>query len=352
MQVLPHPTGNSQTVIVIVLARSVVEEFLGKLEGEGYLADRLELPVLDQLQATPITEEGAWIFPEGVGGKGTGLVAWWYGGVLQNLALVTLPAPGTESNLKEELVQMAWAGEMDGWLTSPPSWHLVAQGPLAAEWETALRAALEQSVQIQAPLTPADLARHTASRAATADPRATLLPAEFALRYHQQFVDRLWIRGLGAVLGLYLVGVAIYFVALGFVGYQTRAVEKNVADLSPKYTNAIALKAQTRVLKDRQELRFAALDCWSLTAALMPKSLSLDSMNFSDGKRLVLSGTSPSDKVADLINFEAAMRQGTNSAGNRMFDPVKGDNLSYHANPGATSVSWNFALELKRADTP
>ena len=35
-------------------------------------------------------EDGVWIYPEAVGGKNAGLAAWWYGGVLQNLDLVTL----------------------------------------------------------------------------------------------------------------------------------------------------------------------------------------------------------------------------------------------------------------------
>jgi hypothetical protein len=47
-----------QTVVVVIAERSVVEEFLGKLEGRGYLADRLEVPMLDQLEATPATEDG------------------------------------------------------------------------------------------------------------------------------------------------------------------------------------------------------------------------------------------------------------------------------------------------------
>ena len=37
-----------QTVIVVLAERKIVEEFLGQLEGQGYLADRLELPMLDQ----------------------------------------------------------------------------------------------------------------------------------------------------------------------------------------------------------------------------------------------------------------------------------------------------------------
>ena len=33
-----------QTVVALIAARNAVEEFLGRLEGEGYLADRLEVP--------------------------------------------------------------------------------------------------------------------------------------------------------------------------------------------------------------------------------------------------------------------------------------------------------------------
>ena len=132
IHLLPHTEGNLQTVIVMIVARNTVEEFLGQLEGQGYLADRLELPLLDQLQATTITRNGAWIYPEVAGGRNAALVAWWYGGVLQNLSLITLPAANRPESLKEQLLQMAWAGELEGWLPAPPAWHLVADAPTAA----------------------------------------------------------------------------------------------------------------------------------------------------------------------------------------------------------------------------
>src|SRR6266566_3936529 len=92
IHVLPHTEETLQTVVLMIVARNVVEEFLGQLEGQGYLADRLELPLLDQLQATTVAEDGAWIYPQTRDGKNTALVAWWYGGVLQNVDLLTLPA--------------------------------------------------------------------------------------------------------------------------------------------------------------------------------------------------------------------------------------------------------------------
>ncbi len=242
IHVLPHAEGNLQTVIVMIVSRNEVEEFLGQLEGQGYLADRLELPLLDQLQATTITRNGAWIYPEAPGGRNAALVAWWYGGVLQNLDLITLPPANRPESLKEQLLQMAWAGELEGWLTAPPAWHLVADAATAAEWEPALRAGLEQPVEVIAPVPVAGLAALTATRAAQAGSEANLLPAEFSTRYQQQFVDRLWMRGLGAVVALYLVGVLVYFARLQVELYRTRAVEQQVAERGPIYTNAIQLR--------------------------------------------------------------------------------------------------------------
>ena len=73
----PHAEGEKlQTVIVTIVSRESVEEYLGKLEGQGYMADRIELPMLDQLQATRITGDGAWVYPESANHS---LVAWWYG---------------------------------------------------------------------------------------------------------------------------------------------------------------------------------------------------------------------------------------------------------------------------------
>ena len=89
---LPQKADSLNTAIVIIAARSFVEEFLGQLEGKSFLADRLEVPFLDQLLATKVSEDGVWIYPWVTAEKSSCLVAWWYGGVLRNLNLVHLPA--------------------------------------------------------------------------------------------------------------------------------------------------------------------------------------------------------------------------------------------------------------------
>lgn len=346
IHLLPHAEGNLQTVVVMMVERKVVEEFLGRLEGQGFLADRLELPLLDQLQTTAITDDGAWVYPEAVGGKDTALVAWWYQGVLQSLDLLTMPPANRPAALKEQLMQMAWAGELEGWLTAQPEWHLVADVG-AAEWEPALRVGLEQPIETITPRPARELAALTARRSAQTEARANLMPAEFVTRYHQQFVDRLWMRGLLALGGLYLLGLAIYMATLAYATYRTDGVEQQVAQLGPTYTNAIQLRDRYKVLKEREELKFAGLDCWSTTARLLRENMTLDSMNFTEGRRLNLTGTAPGDQTDQLYAFEGDMRKAA-IRGQPLFDPNKGESIQFRIQ-GATA-SWTLSLELKRSE--
>ncbi len=354
MHVLPHAQSGMQTIAVTIASRGVVEQFLGQLESQGYLADRLELPLVDELQMTSITDDGAWIYPEARGRKNTALVAWWYGGVLQNLDLLTVPAEGNRAAaLREQLMQMAWAGELEGWLTAPPRWHLVATEEVESDWMASLKEGLDQAVEVSRPTPSVELAARTARRSAQADPNISLLPAEYAVRYHQQFVDRLWMRGLGAVLGLYAAGLIVYFVAVWVLGMQTRKVEADVSSLGSTYTNTLQLSAQLKVLKERQELKFAALDSWEAVAETLPPGVNLDTLNFSDGRKLSLVGNAPTDQQMPVTDFAEKLRKftvrrtdgGQNSV-TPLFDPYKTD-FQYRS-PNPSMISWTYQLELKR----
>jgi len=141
------------------VARSLVEDFLGQLEGQGYLADRLELRC--SINSWPLRSPttAAWIYPGGTAEKTSGLVAWWYGGTLRNLGLIHLPAGERRSAvLNEQLAQMTWAAELEGWLTSSPRWHLVADDATAAAWQPIFNQSLDQPLEIVAPLPPVELA--------------------------------------------------------------------------------------------------------------------------------------------------------------------------------------------------
>jgi len=337
--------GDLQTVIVVIAARHAVEEFLGKLEGRGYLADRLEAPMLDELESTPATEDGAWIYPAAHAGRDVALVAWRSGGVLRNLSFIVLPPTGDRTkSLKDQLAQLTWAGELEGWLTAPPAWHLVADDADTTEWEGILRAGLGEPVQTIQPLPVAELAAHTARRAAQASSRATLLPPEFSTRYHQQFVDRLWLHGLAAAGILYAIYVAIYFCATNVLAYRTHQVELQVAALDGSYTNTLQLEARYKVLAERQDLKYAALDCWKIVADQLPAGISLQRLSFADGQTLSLNGTAPPDQITQITDhFYDGVRKAELN-GKPMFDS-SGD-LTYNQQNNNV-VNWRFSLALK-----
>jgi hypothetical protein len=343
------PGNDLQTLIVVFVERRVVEDFLGELEGAGYLADRIELSALDQITATPIDGDGAWIYPGLSGGPNTALVAWWYGGKLQSLSPLTLPTEGDRAeSLKEQLSQMAWAGELEGWLTALPQWTLVGDDDVVAQWEAPLRAGLDAPVRQAKPLPAAELAALTAKRAVASNGQASLIPPEFATRYRNQFFDRLWIRGMFAVGVVYFILVAIYFAAVSVQDYRVGRVEARAEALGTDYTNVLQLRERHQILKTREELKFAALDCWKITAELLPETLTLDSFTFSDGRKFALSGSAPADAAADINKFYGDIMK-TTLNGEQLFAPNKGQQLNTRPGPGGI-VIWNFSLELKRAE--
>jgi hypothetical protein len=193
----------------------------------------------------------------------------------------------------------------------------------------------------------------TAKRAAQSDAGNNLLPPEFATRYQQQFVDRLWGRGLLAALALYAIGLAIYFIALIVFGHLTGRVETQAAEISQDYTNSIQLAGMLNVLKEREDLKFAALDCWKAVAETMPAGLTLDTLNFNDGyngsRTLSLRGTAPADQATAATDFADNLRKWKNN-GKSLFDESESGTPNISLNVGGATVNWNFELELKRTD--
>ena len=344
--------GKLQTIVVVFVERKAVEEFLGQLEGQGYLADRLELGVLDQLTAADASENGAWVYPGAWGQRQAALVAWWFDGTLQNLSSISLPVTGDAAlALQEQLTQMTWGAELEGWLNKTPHWTLVAADAAAAEWEPPLRKALDAPIHLVQPVKPVELAALTARRVARSDGATNLVPGEISTRYRNQFWDSLWLRGALAVGGLYLLGITIYFAALFVQDFRVSRVEVQVSGLGASYTNAIQLRERYQVLRTRQDLKFAALDCWKATAELMPENVQLEGFGFTDGRKLTLNGTT-ADKGKGVLEFYGTMRKAT-LKGQPMFDttdPKKGREPNTRLGPGGTVVNWDFGLELKRTE--
>ena len=107
------------------------------------------------------------------------------------------------------------------------------------------------------------------------------------------------------------------------------------------------LKAKFQVLRDRQDLKYAALDCWKAVAELLPEGVTLEGYNFSDGKRLTLNGSAPAGQEKRLIDFDADIHKATKD-GQLLFDPNAGEHLTYQ-NRGANAV-WSCVLELQRGE--
>ena len=348
-EVIPLSAGELLTVIVIIAERSVVEEFLGNLENDGYLADRLDLPFLHQLLATPFEGDSAWIYLEPAEAKSLCLVAWCYGGTLQQVNLLNLPV-GEQgaTTLGDQLTTIAWGGELEGWLTSPPQWHLVADHTVAAVWEPALSQWAGEPVKQVSPIVPAALAGLTAQRAARAESTSNLLPAEFIARYQQQFIDRLWMGGLGALALLYLAGVLIYFGALQVIKIQTGKVQKQVTALSGPYNSARQLKDRVKLLQEQVNLKYAALDCLRIVSEMLPPELTLNSFAVSfQSSKLTLSGKAQSDQRGQITKFNDDLKQARVNE-EKLFDTVH--SAQSQMAPGAATTTWNFTCDLKMSD--
>jgi hypothetical protein len=135
----------------------------------------------------------------------------------------------------------------------------------------------------------------------------------------------------------------IYFSAVGFRGWQTGKVESEVAQIANTYTNAVQLQARFGVLKERAQLKYAALDCWKLMAQELPQGVLLQRMSFSDGHRLTLSGSTTPDMVNTLFDFDTALRK-VKLADQPVFDPQSGD----HVNPrtAGNATTWSLSMDL------
>lgn len=337
-------TDGLQTVIVLIAGRAAVEEYLGQLEAGGYLADRLEAPGLDRLLATRLDREGVWIFP-GATGEPV-LVAWWYGGILQNVTLVALPdGPDRGPLLRTQIEQIAWTGELEGWLPGAPAIMVVATPPESTFWQSVFKEAGE-TVQIIPPVAPTQLAALTARRCAADSTSTNLLPQDFATRYHQRFVDGLWFRGLMAVGSAYVIGVLIYFGALTVLQMRYTRVQHDLHNLGASYTNALKDVAQIQMLTQQQQLKYAALDCWSVVAQRLPDSMTINNLYF-DRSKLELNGVVTADDVDAVGKFNEDLRRAVN--------PQKPEQLLFtDVSPPTTRIhgdqaDWRFSCSLAQS---
>ena len=141
----------------------------------------------------------------------------------------------------------------------------------------------------------------------------------------------------------------IYFAGLTYQNYRTDSLDNEVKGLSASYTNTLKLKAQMQVLQDRQSLKFAALDCWKITAEVLPESLTLQSLELKNGRTLTLSGTAPADDGGLITDFNEALRKAT-SDGQPLFERM--DVPITKLGQGGATLTWSFSGDLARGEEP
>ena len=349
VEAVPDADGSGQTAIVAIVSRSAVEEVLGGLEKSGYVADRLELPLLRELRAAKPDGDGLWIFVEPAEGGHNALVGWNIAGTWREVGLLRLASgPAGGALLVELLTQHAWAGELAGWLTTLPEVRLVAAPEAVADLESALAAWSGRPVRTQPRLPLPELAVLGAQhhlRPTT----VSLVPADLVQRRRDQFIDGLWIKGLGALGVAYLLAVFCYMIALKVQEYRLDAVRDDANRLALGYTNTLQLKAQVAVLQDQMSLRYAALDAWRAAIENLPEGLTLGQLDFSRGRTLDLQGTVATDKTADVTKFNSDLKK-VEVDGRPLFSKV--DAAQITTQPGVASARWTFKAELKRTETP
>ncbi len=305
------------------------------------------MPFIDQLLATKIEGDGVWIYP-GIGSDQTScLVAWWYGGVLHSVSVLHLSQTEERGQfLRDQISQMTWAGELEGWITSPPRRFLVATAEMAEAWKPLLQEGTDQQVEVVAPLPAAEIAKLTARRATREKLPASLVPPEFTARYRQRFVDRIWMRSVLAIGLVYLFGVFIFLALVQFMDLKVSKVEAEARNLAASYTNALRLKDQIRVMQDQLNLQFAGLECYKAVAQEMPEGVTLEGFSFSKGRSLSIFGTAPVEAISKVNDFSERLRRVT-SNGQPLFKSVSVPIPQRRGN----DITWNFTAELMNGES-
>jgi hypothetical protein len=346
---VPHPAPELQSAVVILAERQHVEAYLGGLEQQGYLADRLELPWLHWvLTGRPDTDQTC-VYLVSRDQRVLCLTAWWYGAALQHLDLFQVDhQPAAPSGIADQLIRVAWAGEIEGWLTGPPRWRLTTAGDDLDAWVPSLRERLGGELETASAPPLGDLAQVAAQRGVRGEATANLLPAEFVTRFRQQFVDRLWMRGLGALILVYLFFVLLYFAGVQVLEHQVGRSQSELASLSGPYTNALQLKQRVQVFAEQAELKYAALNSLRVVSELLPTEITLTSFTFQGGRSLRLTGTVAPDQQGRVTEYNEELRNATVD-GTPLFDKKKFEAPTIVAQGAASR--WDFTADLNRVFT-
>lgn len=342
---VPHADGKGQTAVVTLAARAATEAYLAELEKGGYTVDALLNPSLRELLASPPPRDGLLLLVESAAAASTVLAAWWIDGVLREIGSLCQPSGDRGTVLISQLNRMAWSGEVEGWMNGLPEIRLMASSTDAALYLEALKDWSGHEPLILPRRTPPELAALTLAHALRPS-LPTLVPDEVRDRQRRQFVDTLWVKGLGALAMTYLAGVFVYLAVLTLQKSRLETLRDENRGMALQFTNTLQIKARVRVLQEQVALRFAALDCWNKVAETLPETMTLKQFDFKNGRTLILEGTTTEASRADITGFNSTLRA-VEVNGKLLFSEVKPATTQLRRN----DLTWRFEADLRREDS-
>ncbi len=340
-------------IVVLMAERGAVEEFLTLLEESAFYADRIEFPFIHEILVQPQSgpRDGLYVYPMHCGAKILVINAWWTSGELQNIDMIYLPDdPSWKQVLQTQLNQVYYAGQLEGWLQGDFRWTLdmpYVEDPMLpeADWHEFMVSLYGETGTMEKRISASELAKLSCSLICSGV-TANLLPTDLAQSYRQKYIDRLWLQGITAVILAYFLFCIVYFIGSAFADYQKARAENKVNALAGDFRTAQKLRAQVDLLQTQHSLKFAALDCYRLTAELMPEELKLTRLNF-NGETLSYVGEAPADQIALVTSFNEALgRAMTYDENPVLFFTTVNPPTSAQKPGGGNILTWRFSCDL------
>ncbi|MCS1411564.1 MAG: hypothetical protein M2R45_04764 [Verrucomicrobia subdivision 3 bacterium] len=351
-EIIPSSAEGQVTVLLIIVEATIVESELERFESAGCQPDRLEVPWCHELVLVDRATDQLWVRLGQQGDDIVALTAWIIDQTVQHVTLAKLPNTdeGAQS-LTEQLDRTAWTGELEGWLSDIPAVQLCSDSEADVLWQERLESWSAHPLETQRARLPQELATISAQRATRSDSRANLLPEGHRTRYRQQYIDGMWMKGIGTIMLMYIFGVLIYFAMLEWIQREYSDLQMQGRTTAQQYTNVLKMQARIDVLQEQVDLKFSALECLRVISEQLPTELRLDSFKFYMGKTLSLYGkvsTADTEKVIDyhraLINAELGDAKLFSNVSDPSITAARGQSRTL-----STDSRWSFTCELERS---
>lgn len=348
---IPSGTPGQVTVLLIIVESEIIEHQLEGLEATGYHPDRLEVPWSHELLSLDRSKDRVWIRLGEENDTVTALVVWVLNETIQNVMILRVPNSdeGTLS-LTEQLDRTAWTGELEGWLSTIPPVTVNGETDLRTPWVKALAEWSDHEVTTEDPTEEKAIAEQSAKRATQDQSNSNLLPDEHVTRYRQQYIDGMWMKGVGTMVLFYIFGVLIYFVMLEWMYRESQNKQTLLRTTALQYTNALKMQARVAVLQEQIDLKFSALECLRVISEELPTELTLNSFKFHMGKTVSLFGSVPTSDSGLVTAYHKALIDATLN-GEKLFATVSDPSInSARGSRGSSGQSsWSFTCELERS---